>query len=161
CACSHAGMVNEDYKYFHDMECVHGIKTLMMHYGAMVDVLGRAARLEEAYEFIQSMPIEPDPVVWRTLLRVGERVRKKFLLMEPRRGGNLVIVANMFAEVEMWEKAANVGHESGGMKKVAGESCADLGGSMHRFFAGYDPCPDLVPVYHLLDGFNLHLKMVN
>ncbi|KAH1234827.1 Pentatricopeptide repeat-containing protein [Glycine max] len=132
----HAGMVNEDYKYFHDMECVHGIKTLMMHYGAMVDVLGRAAR-------------------------VGERVRKKFLLMEPRRGGNLVIVANMFAEVEMWEKAANVGHESGGMKKVAGESCADLGGSMHRFFAGYDPCPDLVPVYHLLDGFNLHLKMVN
>ncbi|KAG5134825.1 hypothetical protein JHK82_026013 [Glycine max] len=66
--------------------------------------------------------------------------------MEPRRGGNLVIVANMFAEVEMWEKAANVGHESGGMKKVAGESCADLGGSMHRFFAGYDPCPDLVTV---------------
>jgi len=175
CACSHAGMVDEGYQYFHDMECVHGIKPLMTHYGAMVDVLGRAGRLEEAYEFIQSMPIEPDPVVWRTLLSactvhdvhdhtgIGERVSKKLLLKEPRRGGNLVIVANMYAEVGMWEEAANVRRvmRDGGMKKVAGESCVDLGGSMHRFFAGYDPCPDLVPVYHLLDGLNLHLKMVN
>ena len=104
CACSHAGMVNEDYKYFHDMECVHGIKPLMTHYGAMVDVLGRAGRLEEAYEFIQSMPIEPDPVVWRTLLSactvhdvhdhtgIGERVSKKLLLKEPRRGRGGVVV---------------------------------------------------------------------
>ncbi|QCE12579.1 pentatricopeptide repeat-containing protein At2g36730 [Vigna unguiculata] len=174
CACSHAGMVDEGYQYFHDMECVHGIKPLMMHYGVMVDVFGRAGLLEEAYEFIQRMPIEPDPVVWRTLLSactvhdvhdhagIGERVRKRLLRMEPRRGGNLVIVANMYAEVGMWEKAANVRRvmRDGGMKKMAGESCVDLGGSMHRFFAGYDPCPDLTPVYYLLHGLNLHLKMV-
>nr|KYP47297.1 Pentatricopeptide repeat-containing protein At2g36730 family [Cajanus cajan] len=67
CACSHAGMVDEGYRYFHEMERVHGIKPLMTHYGAMVDVLGRAGRLREAYEFVESMP-ELDPVVWRTLL---------------------------------------------------------------------------------------------
>ncbi|KAK7394493.1 hypothetical protein VNO78_15022 [Psophocarpus tetragonolobus] len=175
CACSHAGLVDESYQYFHHMECVHGIKPLMMHYGAMVDVLGRAGRLEEAYEFIQSMPIKPDPVVWRTLLSactvhdvqdhtgIGERVRKILLEVEPRRGGNLVIVANMYAEVGMWEKAASMRRRmrDGRMKKMAGESHVDLGGSMHRFFAGYDPCLDLMPVYHLLDGLNLHLKMVN
>jgi len=49
----------------------------------------------------------------------------------------------------------------GGMKKMAGESCVDLGGSMYRFFGGYDSRPHLLPVYHLLDGLNLHLKVVN
>ncbi|KAK7295372.1 hypothetical protein RJT34_18279 [Clitoria ternatea] len=175
CACSHAGMVNEGYQYFHDMECVHGIKPMMMHYGAMVDILGRAGLLREAYEFIQSMPVEPDPVVWRTLLSactvhdvhdhtgVGDRVRNRLIQMEPRRGGNLIIVANMFAEVGKWEKVANLRRviRDGGMKKVAGESCVDLGGSIYRFFAGYDNRPDLMPVYLLLDGLNLHLKMVN
>ncbi|KAL2320150.1 hypothetical protein Fmac_029119 [Flemingia macrophylla] len=175
CACSHAGMVDEAYRYFHEMECVHGIKPRMTHYGAMVDVLGRAGRLREAYEFVESMPVEPDPVVWRTLLSActvhdvhdhagfGERVRERLLGMEPRRGGNLVIVANMYAEVGMWEEAENVRRvmRDGGMKKIAGESCVDLGGSMHRFFAGYDPCTDLIPVYHLLDELNLHLKMVD
>ncbi|XP_027352902.1 pentatricopeptide repeat-containing protein At2g36730 [Abrus precatorius] len=175
CACSHAGLVDEGYQYLHDMECVHGIKPMMMHYGAMVDILGRAGLLREAYDYIQSIPIEPDPVVWRTLLSactvhdvhdhtgIGERVRKRLLQMEPRRGGNLVIVANMYAEVGMWEEAANVRRvmRDGGMKKMAGESCVDLGGSMYRFFAGYDSRPDLMPVYHLLDGLKLHLKMVN
>lgn len=175
CACSHAGMVNEGYRYFRDMVCVHGIKPMMKHYGAMVDILGRAGLLSEAYDFIQCMPIEPDPIVWRTLLSactvhdahdhtgIGDKVRKRLLWLEPRRGGNLVIVANMYAEVGMWEKAANVRRDmrDGGMKKMAGESCVDIGGSMYRFFAGYDSRPDLSLVYHLLDGLNLHLKMVN
>lgn len=175
CACSHAGMVDKGYRYFREMECVHGIKPMMVHYGAMVDVLGRAGLLREAYGFIQNMPFEPDPIVWRTLLSactvhdvhdrtgIGDEVRKRLLRMEPRRGGNLVIVANMYAEVGKWEKAANVRRvmRDGGMKKISGESCVDLGGSMYRFFAGYDSRPDLMPVYHLLDGLNLHLKMVN
>ncbi|KAE9614545.1 hypothetical protein Lal_00012163 [Lupinus albus] len=175
CACSHAGMVDEGYRYFRDMECTHGIKPTMIHYGAMVDILGRAGLLSKAYDFVQSMPIEPDPIIWRTLLSactvcdahdhtgIGDKVRKKLLLLEPRRGGNLVIVANMYAEVGMWEKAANVRRDmrDGGMKKVAGESCVDLGRSMYRFFAGRDSHPNLFPVYHLLDGLNLHLKMVH
>ncbi|CAL0313073.1 unnamed protein product [Lupinus luteus] len=175
CACSHAGMVDEGYRYFRDMDHVHGIKPMMVHYGAMVDILGRAGLLSEAYDFVQSMPIEPDPIIWRTLLSactvrdaqdhtgIGDKVRKKLLLLEPRRGGNLVIVANMYAEVGMWEEAANVRRNmrDGGMKKVAGESCVDLGRSMYRFFAGCDSHRDLFPVYHLLDGLNLHLKMVH
>ncbi|XP_015962763.1 pentatricopeptide repeat-containing protein At2g36730 [Arachis duranensis] len=175
CACSHAGMVNEGYKYLREMEYVHGIKPMMVHFGAMVDVLGRAGLLKEAYDFIQRMPIEPDPIVWRTLLSacnvhdaqdhagIGDKVRKRLLQMEPRRGGNLVIVANMYAESGMWEKAAKVRRDmrDGGMKKMAGESCVDLGGSMFKFYAGYDSSQDLMHVYHLLDGLNMHLKMVD
>ncbi|XP_054793163.1 pentatricopeptide repeat-containing protein At2g36730-like [Prosopis cineraria] len=175
CACSHAGMVNEGYQYFQDMEKVHGVKPMMIHYGAMVDILCRAGYLIEAYDFIQGMPIVPDAIVWRTLLSactihdvndhtgIGNKVRKRLLQLEPRRGGNFVIVANMYAEVGMWENAANArkAMKDKGLKKMAGESCVELGGSMYSFFSGYDSRPELIFVYLLLDGLNLHLKMVN
>lgn len=175
CACSHAGLVNDGYQYFHDMEHVHGIKPLMIHYGAMVDILGRAGHIKEAYAFIMNMPIEPDSIVWRTLLhacslhdvddngRVGEQVRNKLLELEPRRGGNFVMVANMYSEVGMWEKAANVRRamKVGGLKKMAGESSVNLGGSVHRFFSGYDYRADSEGIYQLLDVLNLHMKMLN
>ncbi|KAI4352570.1 hypothetical protein L6164_006807 [Bauhinia variegata] len=175
CACSHAGLVHEGYKYFHEMELVQGIRPMMVHYGAMVDVLGRAGCLKEAYDFIESMPIEPDPIVWRALLSactihhvndysgIGHKVKKKLLQLEPRRGGNLVMVANTYAEAGMWDKAENVRRfmRDGGLRKMAGESCVELGGSMYTFFSGYDSRSDLRLVYQLLDEMNLHLKMVD
>lgn len=175
CACSHAGMVDEGYQYFLNMENVHRIRPMMVHYGAMVDILGRAGYLREAYEFIQRMPIEPDPIVWRTLLSactihdvndhtgIGHNVRKRLLKLEPKRGGNFVIVANMYAETGMWEEAENARRvmKDRGLKKMAGLSCVELGGSMYGFFSGYDSRPDLMVVFLLLDGLNLHLKMVN
>ncbi|XP_021889713.1 pentatricopeptide repeat-containing protein At2g36730, partial [Carica papaya] len=119
CACSHAGLVEDGYRYFHEMEHKHKIKPTMIHYGAMVDILGRAGRLEEAYDFIRNMPVEPDPIVLRTLLSacsihsndgdgIGDEIQKKLLKMEPKRSGNFVIVANIYAEAGMWDKAAKV-----------------------------------------------------
>ncbi|XP_068336992.1 pentatricopeptide repeat-containing protein At2g36730-like [Pyrus communis] len=175
CACSHAGLVEDGYRYFNDMEHVHGIKPMMVHYGAMVDILGRAGRLNEAYSFLRSMPLDPGPIVWRTLLSactthsaednegVGNKVREKLLELEPKRGGNLVMVANMYAEVGMWEKAANLRKvmKERRMKKMAGESCIELGGSVHKFFSGYDSQAGYETIYQLLDVLSLHMKLVN
>ncbi|CAH8260422.1 unnamed protein product [Arabidopsis lyrata] len=52
CACSHTALVDDGYKYFHEMEKAHKIKPMIIHYRAMVDILGRACRLNEAYDFI-------------------------------------------------------------------------------------------------------------
>ncbi|XWS20364.1 hypothetical protein CRYUN_Cryun31cG0095200 [Craigia yunnanensis] len=38
------------------------------HYACVVDLLGRAGQLEDTYEFIQEMPIKPDPAIWGALL---------------------------------------------------------------------------------------------
>ena len=176
CACSHAGLVDGGYKFFHDMENVHGIEPMMIHYGAMVDILSRAGRLKEAYNFILKMPVEADPVVWRTLLsaftihgvndndQIGDKVRKRLLELEPKRSGNLVMVANMYAEVGMWDKAENVRRtmKKRGLKKMAGESCIEVGGSIHRFFSGEDDHPQLdsEDFLQLLYGLNLHMKSV-
>lgn len=172
CACSHAGLVDDGYRYFHDMEHVHGIKPMMIHYGAMVDIFARAGRLKEAYSFIMNMPVKPDPVVWRTLLTacgihndtdgIGDEVKKRLLELEPKRSGNFVIVANMYAEVGMWEKAANVRRvmKDVGLKKVGGESWIELGGSIHRFYSGDDSQIELEGIYQLLATLGLHMKMV-
>ncbi|XP_010553997.1 PREDICTED: pentatricopeptide repeat-containing protein At2g36730-like [Tarenaya hassleriana] len=175
CACSHAGLVEDGYKYFHEMEHKHKIKPMMVHYGAMVDILGRAGLLNEAYDFIKKMPTEPDAIVWRTLLSscsihpdkdgegISEKVSKRLLELEPKRGGNFVIVANMFAEAGMWDEAAKVRRvmKDEKMKKMAGESCLELGGSVHRFFSGYDPHPAFVCIYELLDLLKIHLTTID
>ncbi|KAA0049682.1 pentatricopeptide repeat-containing protein [Cucumis melo var. makuwa] len=175
CACSHAGLVDKSYHYFNVMERVYGIKPMMIHYGLMVDVLGRAGQVKEAYELIMSMPVEPDPVVWRTLLsacsgrdvnggaEVAEEARKRLLELEPKRGGNVVMVANKFAEVGMWKQAADYRRtmKDRGIKKMAGESCIELGGSLRKFFSGFNSRAASDGIYDLLDGLNLHMQLTN
>ncbi|XP_030547177.1 pentatricopeptide repeat-containing protein At2g36730 [Rhodamnia argentea] len=175
CACSHAGLVDEGYKFFHKMQYVHGIKPMMVHYGAMADILGRAGRLGEAYSFITRIPIETDSVVWRTLLSaynihdvedksgLGSEVLKRLLELEPRRGGNFIMVANMYAEAGMWEKAAKTRRDmkNKGVKKIAGESCLELGGSVYKFYSGNDSRDDYEDTFHMLEDLSVHMKMVN
>ncbi|KZV23803.1 pentatricopeptide repeat-containing protein-like [Dorcoceras hygrometricum] len=67
CACNHAGLVEEGLRVFRLMDR-HGICKNVKHYGSVVDLLGRAGRLDEAYETILSMPMFPDAVLWQTLL---------------------------------------------------------------------------------------------
>ncbi|KAF2299471.1 hypothetical protein GH714_032061 [Hevea brasiliensis] len=132
CACSHAGLVDDGFLYFHEkMEHRYKIKPMMVHYGAMFDILGRAGSLKEAYDFIMSPPFQPDALVWRTLLSacsvrdvndrngVAYEVRKKLLELKPTRSGNLVMVANMHVDAGTWEKAENVRRYHGNQFLVA------------------------------------------
>ncbi|CAN6198209.1 unnamed protein product [Urochloa humidicola] len=59
-ACAHAGMVSEGRHYFDYIVRRYGIEPKMEHYGCMVDLYGRAGRLEEAKKVIDDMPMEPD-----------------------------------------------------------------------------------------------------
>eukprot|EP01018_Ginkgo_biloba_P019153 Gb_16243 [translate_table: standard] len=46
-ACSHAGMVNEGWKYFYTISQNYCITPRVEHYACMVDLLGRAGHLHE------------------------------------------------------------------------------------------------------------------
>ncbi|KAK4751342.1 hypothetical protein SAY87_004824 [Trapa incisa] len=174
CACSHAGLVDDAYKYFRDMKDVHGIEPLNVHYGAMVDVLGRAGCLREALDFILRMPVKPDPVLWRTLLSactlhdkenktgVRDEVGRRLLEVEPRRGGNLIMVANMYAESGMWDEAEKVRKDmrNKGLKKMAGESTIEVNGSLNTtFYSGDDVRLGCEDVYHLMEDLSWHMKV--
>ncbi|CAL9031312.1 unnamed protein product [Prunus brigantina] len=119
CACSHGGMVDEGRRYFDVMSKEYHIQPTMKHYGCMVDMLGRAGYVEEAYNLIRSMPMECNAIVWRTLLaacqvhgdvELGEKVRSHRLELEPDQGhsSDYVLLANMYASVGRWNEVMSV-----------------------------------------------------
>ncbi|KAF5182663.1 Pentatricopeptide repeat-containing protein [Thalictrum thalictroides] len=57
-ACSHAGMTEEGCKYFSRLCDDRKIRPKVEHYACMVDLLGRAGRLEEAKNLIENIPVK-------------------------------------------------------------------------------------------------------
>lgn len=174
CACSHAGLVEDGRRYFNEMEKVHGIRPTMVHFGAMVDILSRAGLLEEAYAFVTKMPFAADAIVWRALLSacsihdvndyigVGEKVKQRLIELEPKRCGNFVMLANSYAEVGLWEKAAHLRSRmrDGGLKKIAGASFLEVGGATFKFFSGDYSCVPCNDIFLLLNTLNLHERII-
>lgn len=67
-ACSHGGLVTEGMRCFKRLVQEYGLRLKVEHYGCIVDLLGRAGLLNEAYDLIKSLPIESDATAWRALL---------------------------------------------------------------------------------------------
>ncbi|KAF3666963.1 hypothetical protein T459_12802 [Capsicum annuum] len=91
--CRHSGLVEEGRKHFESMRTEYSIVPGMEQCACMVDLLGRAGQLLEAYEFIENMPIEPDANVWGALLgackihgnlEMAEYVADWYLISIPR-----------------------------------------------------------------------------
>lgn len=53
-ACSHVGLVELGRDYFTSMRSGYGIEPKVEHYGCMIDLLGRAGRLQEAFVVFSS-----------------------------------------------------------------------------------------------------------
>ncbi|KAG9134827.1 hypothetical protein Leryth_001117 [Lithospermum erythrorhizon] len=132
-ACSHAGLVEKGYFHLTSMMRDYGIQPGFRHYASMVDMLGRAGRLEEAMEFINDMPVKPDALIWGTLLaackvhgnvELGRVVAKRFAELHPSEAGGHVILSNIFAEVGQWEQVQMIRREmkGAGMTKEPGWS---------------------------------------
>lgn len=67
-ACSHGGLVDKGKEYFGMMKERFGLRPSMEHYTCMVDMLGRAGRIDEARDVIERIEMEPDEALWRALL---------------------------------------------------------------------------------------------
>ncbi|KAK4349318.1 hypothetical protein RND71_032073 [Anisodus tanguticus] len=68
CACSNVGLVDQGCKFFESMKEEYGIEPNLEHYGTLVDLFGRAGRVKEAEEIVQTIPMKPNAVLWRSLL---------------------------------------------------------------------------------------------
>ena len=75
-ACSHSGLKNEGMSCFELMTDTYGLKPSVKHYTCIVDLLGRSGCLNEAEDLILSMPVQPDGVIWKTLLSAC-KIQKK------------------------------------------------------------------------------------
>ncbi|KAH7666598.1 Tetratricopeptide-like helical domain-containing protein [Dioscorea alata] len=116
-ACAHTGLVDEGYNHINSMEKDFGIAPTTEHYGCMVDLLGRAGLLEEAESIINSMPMKPNAAVWGALLggcrihgnaKLGERVAKILLELEPENSGRYAVLLNIYAKVHRWDDVSKL-----------------------------------------------------
>ncbi|XP_011624815.1 pentatricopeptide repeat-containing protein At2g01510, mitochondrial-like [Amborella trichopoda] len=64
----HEGLVDEGLRIFESTRYENYIEPYLEHHACMVDLLGRAGKIEEAWAFIQRMHMKPDAGVWGALL---------------------------------------------------------------------------------------------
>ncbi|WCJ28701.1 Pentatricopeptide repeat (PPR) superfamily protein [Euphorbia peplus] len=107
-ACSHGGLVAEAVSCFEKMVQVYGFSPKIEHYGCIIDLLGRAGLLEEAYDLIKRMPITSDATAWRALLaacriygnvELGECAMRMLVEIDDKHPTDSVLLSNIYTSV--------------------------------------------------------------
>lgn len=168
-ACSHSGLIEEGRLLFESMIKQHGITPTVEHFACMVDLLGRANQLDEAAKIIQDMRIEPGAKVWGSLLgscrihcniELAERASKRLFELEPRNAGNYVLLADIYAEAEMWTEVKRVKKliESKGLHKVSGCCWIEVGRKVYSLTSVDEFNPQIEQIHALLLKLFMEMK---
>ncbi|KAI7982251.1 Pentatricopeptide repeat-containing protein [Camellia lanceoleosa] len=170
-ACSHSGLVEKGLQLFHSMVQDFCITPELVHYGCVVDMLGRAGCLDEAREFINLMPIAPDASVWRALLsacrvyseiKLAKTVFEKLIELEPTNAGNYVLLSNIYAAAGLWSvvRKLRVQVEEEGLNMPPGKSWIVVRSKIHCFTAGDKSHPQSDKIYAELSSLLSSIKKV-
>ncbi|XP_014519513.1 pentatricopeptide repeat-containing protein At3g22690 [Vigna radiata var. radiata] len=170
-ACNHGGSVDQGRQVFWSMEKTHGTSPQIVHYGCMVDLLGRAGLLEEALHLIQSMPMEPNDVMWGSLLaacrkhknvELAHYAAEKLTQLAPERAGTHVLLSNIYASAGKWTDVARVRLQmkEKGVQKVPGSSSIEVHGLIHEFTSGDESHAENTQIELMLQEINCRLSGV-
>lgn len=170
-ACSHAGLLEEGCKIFHLMKEVYRIKPGVEHFTCMVDLYGRAGRLDEAKEFIHQNCISHLSLVLKSFLsscrlhkniEMGKWVSEKLNHLDSFDAGSHVLLSNMCANKRRWEEAAKVRNlmQQRGISKLPGQSWIQLKNQVHAFIMGDRSHPRQAEIYSYLDELVGRLKEI-
>ncbi|XP_059441066.1 pentatricopeptide repeat-containing protein At1g31920 [Corylus avellana] len=168
-ACSHAGLVKEALQCFSRMKFEHGIVPAVHHYGCLVDVMGQAGMLDEAFELVNSMPFAPNDVVWRSLLsackahhnlETGEIAAKKLFQLDSLNPSDYVILSNMYARAQRWEDVARIRTEmvKKGLKQTPGCSLVEVKRKVYKFVSQDMSHPQCDGVQEMIHQMEWQLK---
>ncbi|XP_078440589.1 pentatricopeptide repeat-containing protein At1g08070, chloroplastic-like [Wolffia australiana] len=164
-ACSHGGLVQLGRELFEEMRRVHGLEPCLEHYTCMVDLLGRAGHVEEALSLVKGMEVEPDCVIWGSILNscmihgfvnLAERISGEVLEKgEEASLGCSMLLANVFASKGQWEGVVRVRRmlKERGARKVSGCSWVEVGGAIHRFLVedtSHEACAEIYDMLQAL-----------
>lgn len=168
-ACSHGGLANEAWEHFLAMTRDYGIQPRGQHYAALVDLLGRAGRLEEAYEFVLNSPCKENSVMWGAFLwacRIhGNRdllklAAKQYFKLEPENAGKYVVLSNAYATFGLWDDVAklrSVMSETGMIKEPA-YSKLEVQRETHFFLKGDKYHKQSKEIYEMVELIEYSLK---
>ena len=168
-ACRHAGMVDAGWRCFNRISQDYDINPTLEHYACMVDLLGRAGRLNEAYDFIKRMPLEPGASVWGALLfacrihcniKLAKIASECLIKLEPNNTGNYVLLSNIYAAAGRWGDVSRIRAllKKSGVKKSPGCSWIEIKSSVNTFAVGCRSHPQLKEIAAMLERLALQMK---
>ncbi|GAB4832914.1 hypothetical protein Ancab_006933 [Ancistrocladus abbreviatus] len=165
-ACSHAGLVEEGWRHFNSMREIYRMQPKLEHYGCLIDLFGRAGRLDEAEELIHKIPKENTDIIlplYGSLLsscrthgniEMGERIAKQLREIQSPDSSVQTLLANIYASAFRWEDVMKVRSKMKllGIKKVPGGSSIEVDGIVHEFLASDPSHPWMKEICSLLNN---------
>ncbi|KAK4748049.1 hypothetical protein SAY87_014635 [Trapa incisa] len=164
-ACSHAGLVKKGRMLFDSMKTAYDLEPTAEHYSCLVDMLGRAGKIDQAIEVVNRMPqSERDGAVLGALLGacrlhgdkdgmvVANYLGETQIEIEPSMAGSCVLLGNLFAASGKWDQLARVRKmmKEKNVKKIPGFSVIEVNGESSMFFSGDQSHPKVEEVYGML-----------
>lgn len=146
-SCARLGMVRRGRAFYHSMVHNHNIKLTDDHYAAMVELFGRAGKMQVVENFIHNMPCPPGAGVWTALLtacrfhgvvELAEVAAGNLIAMDGENALPYVMLANTFASAGRWDEEAKVRKlmVKKGARKETAVCSVELAGRIHNFVAG-------------------------
>nr|XP_043626545.1 pentatricopeptide repeat-containing protein ELI1, chloroplastic [Erigeron canadensis] len=168
-ACAHSGLVSIGKGIFLSMKREYRVEPTIEHYGCMVNLLGRAGYLEQAYGLVKNMKVNPDPVIWGTLLDsctlhknvlLAEEIVKFLVDHNLANSGTYILLSNLYAATSNWDGVAQMRTmmKDHGVYKEPGCSSIEVHNKMHEFVAGDMKHPNSKEIYKMLEEVNGWLK---
>ncbi|MQL87501.1 hypothetical protein Taro_020044 [Colocasia esculenta] len=156
-ACSVLGAVDEGMLHFESMSKVYGISPTLEHYVSIVDMLGQTGYLDEAVEFIEMMPTEPNVDVWETLMNrcrlqgnveLGDRCAEIVEILNPSR------LTKQSKDGLLPVKESDLAKEKAKKK----ENILEVRSRVHEYRAGDTSHPENDRIYGLIKGLAATLR---
>ncbi|XVF15067.1 hypothetical protein REPUB_Repub09cG0117600 [Reevesia pubescens] len=167
-ACVHAGFVELGLHHFESMP-TFGVEPGIEHYACVVSLLGHAGKLYEAKALIETMPIKPAAVLWRTLLsacriagnvELGKYAAERAISIDPMDSGSYTLLSNIFASKGMWAdvKIVRERMDVEGVLKEPGCSWIEVNNETNVFIARDRTHQESNLIYLVLNNLIMHIK---
>uniref|UniRef100_A0A8R7TZ86 Pentatricopeptide repeat-containing protein n=1 Tax=Triticum urartu TaxID=4572 RepID=A0A8R7TZ86_TRIUA len=114
-----APLVEQGREFFKLMVEEYDLEPTIHHYGCMVDIFAKAGQLEDAYDVIKTMRVEPNIIIWTSLLAACKRLKnfdiameglEKVLAMEisDENAGLYTLMSDLYAMGGRWDDVLKV-----------------------------------------------------
>ncbi|KAJ6842938.1 pentatricopeptide repeat-containing protein [Iris pallida] len=171
-ACSHSGLLVQGRRLFNSMTEFYHLKPRIEHYGCIIDLLGRAGLVAEAYKTVRAMPMRPDVLIWGALLsackaqadvELSQQILNHLLDLEPcdSDSGVYVLLSNIFATNDRWRDVTRMRKlmRRKGIRKEPGSSVVEVNGKAHEFLVGEMDHPQKEEIWKMMYILAKHVQL--
>lgn len=147
-----------------------GIQPTSAEYSCVIDLLGRAGRLHEAYELLENAPtMKEDVELLSTLfaachlhgdINLGEKIASSLIEKDPDDISTYVVLEKMYAATKNWNEARNIRlkMKEVGLRKSPGYSWIEVDREIRPFLAEDNSSPHAESVFDCLSLMYSHME---